>query len=63
MLEVEVPSLLMDSTWAVREREEPKLTPRAVFAYDHIRFIVSLLSVDGPSDLSLCFQEKKKKRQ
>lgn len=56
-------SLLMDSMWAVREREEPKLTPRAVFAYGHINFIACLLSDDGLSDLSLCFQKKKKKRQ
>lgn len=51
----------MDSMWAVREREEPKLTPRAVFAYGHINFIACLLSDDGLSNLSLCFQEKKKK--
>lgn len=43
ILGVVVPNLLRDSTWAVREREKPKLTPRAVFAYDHIRFIASLL--------------------
>lgn len=60
-MKVETTDLLMDSMWSVREKEEPKVTPRSAFAYCCISSVACLLRVKMArlSDMSLCFQKKR----